>query len=177
LLLGRLSATIAGSEDVLYSNRVDKINRKGKSQTRVLLITDRGLYNLMPDAVTCKRRIDLKQISSVIVSTTSDQFVIKVPAEYDYHYSSPSKKTIAEILKDARFSMAAGDIELDYTAEPQLASRCLTKVQARAAGGVGRGAAGRRGALLGQGVGARGIRGLRRSAARGGRAISGASGG
>lgn len=116
---------------------MDKINRKGKSQTRVLLITDRAVYNVTPDTTTCKRRIDLRHITSIIVSTTSDQFVIKVPTEYDYLYSSPGKKTVADIIKDAKFSMASGDVSVEFTAEPQLASRCLTRLQAAAASGTG----------------------------------------
>ena len=40
----------AAKETVLFSALVGKINRKDKEQQRVLMITDRALYNLMPSS-------------------------------------------------------------------------------------------------------------------------------
>lgn len=41
-------------EIILYSNRVTKINRKAKSQQRVLIITDKAIYNFTP--LSAKKR-------------------------------------------------------------------------------------------------------------------------
>lgn len=67
-----------------------QINRRAKEQNRVLVITDKALYNCMPnDPAKCKRRIAIEKLS-VSESTKSEQFVVHVPEEYDYHYKSVS---------------------------------------------------------------------------------------
>lgn len=37
-------------------------------------------------ALNCKRRIHLDSVDRIIVSENSDQFVVVVPSEYDYHF-------------------------------------------------------------------------------------------
>eukprot|EP01084_Bolivina_argentea_P208177 355038_1 len=67
-------------EVVILSLVLIKINRKGNEQNRVLLITDKALYNLKPDKFkTYQRRIDLTKICAISTSTTSQQFAINVP--------------------------------------------------------------------------------------------------
>merc|ERR1719343_1388391 len=79
-----------GNEQILYSNNVTKINRKGKAQSRTLLITDTAVYNLLKqNPGKCKRRIKLEDIGALTLSSTTDEFVIHVPNEYDYRISSP----------------------------------------------------------------------------------------
>jgi len=69
----------------MFSDLVTKINRKNKRQERALLITSHAIYNLLPpDFVKCKRRIPLEGVSGITLSTASCEFVIHVPAEYDY---------------------------------------------------------------------------------------------
>jgi hypothetical protein len=67
----------AGNEILVFSGYVDKINAYGKSQKRVLIITDRGLYNV--DNSKCKRRIDLQSIAKIVRSAAGHQFVLNVP--------------------------------------------------------------------------------------------------
>ena len=80
-------------EKVIFSEKLIKINRKGKEQDRVLLISDKAIYNLIPsDFTKCKRRIDLESIESVTISTISKEFVIHIPDEYDYRFKNIGKK-------------------------------------------------------------------------------------
>ena len=52
-------------------------------QTRILLITDAAMYNLLPEDVTdCKRRIPLEIVQRVTCSVVSDEFVFHIPDEY-----------------------------------------------------------------------------------------------
>jgi len=91
----------ASNETVKFSDFVTKINRKDKEQTRVMLITDDFLYNIMPNNYSkCKRRIDLKNILGVSVSEISNEFVIHVPEEYDYRYKSEKKDVIVQTLQE-----------------------------------------------------------------------------
>lgn len=72
-------------ETVVFSDFVIKINRKEKEQTRVILLTNKAVYNLLPSAYgKCKRRIAIESIASITVSSISDEFVLHVPEEYDY---------------------------------------------------------------------------------------------
>lgn len=66
-----------------------KINRKDREQKRVMLITDKAVYNLLPDSYsTCKRRIGHESIVGITASTVSEEFVLHVPDEYDYRFKS-----------------------------------------------------------------------------------------
>lgn len=88
-------------ETIIYSRNLIKINRKGREQERCLLVTSKAVYNLVPKQYSkCKRRIKLEDIASVTMSTTSDEFAIHIPAEYDYRFKSNDKEKIAELLQN-----------------------------------------------------------------------------
>lgn len=82
------------AEKVTFSDMVVKINRKGKEQTRCVLVTDKALYNLKANNFSkCQRchypirfiysghfrRIALEKIVSVTLSAVSEEFVLHVP--------------------------------------------------------------------------------------------------
>jgi len=139
LALKMLDKMSPGSnEKVQFSDFVIKINRKDKEQTRVLLITDVYLYNLMPNNYSkCKRRIDLKDILGVSVSESSDEFVVHVPDEYDYRFKSAKKDKIIEILSEfiPKRSGATGGKIKTLTVKAQEAAELkeltMTRLQAR----------------------------------------------
>ena len=65
-------------EIIRLSEQVIKINAKHKQQKRVLLITDKALYNLIPNSYKqCKRRIPMEKIASITISTSSQQFAVE----------------------------------------------------------------------------------------------------
>jgi hypothetical protein len=101
----------AGPEDILFSDHVTKINRKDKSQHRILVVTSHGLYNIAGGIV--KRRIDVKTIDGLTVSGLSDEFVIHVPSEYDYRFISTRKSDAVEaIIHSAHLLGVAVPIQL-----------------------------------------------------------------
>lgn len=74
-------------EKVLFSQFVIKINMRDQSQERVLMFTDRAIYNLLPTKFgKCRRRIPYEAVECVTVSKFSKEFVCHVPSEYDYRY-------------------------------------------------------------------------------------------
>merc|ERR1712228_343856 len=82
------------------SEQVIKINSKQKEQKRVLLVTDKALYNLIPNSYKqCKRRIPIEKIASITISTSSQQFAIHIPDEYDYLFISNERARIVSSLK------------------------------------------------------------------------------
>jgi serum/glucocorticoid-regulated kinase 2 len=128
-----------GTENVLFSDFVVKINHRGKEQARVLLITNKAVYNLKPDKYSnCKRRIALQNIAAVTQSTTTDEFVLHAPDEYDYHLKSTKKKQIAKILKEAsavlvqeHTASGASKIVVASVGQENLKDMTLTKAMSR----------------------------------------------
>ena len=75
------------NEKLLFSDNIIKINRYNMSQERTFLITASAVYNLKKKSL--KRKIELKNIRGVTISSLTDEFVIHgLEIEYDYHYVS-----------------------------------------------------------------------------------------
>lgn len=95
-----------GDKILLFSDNVLKINKKYKTQNRILLITDKALYNVDPNQFKVKRRIKLEDIAGVSVSSMTDgHFAIHVPGSYDYLFSSDKKTEIIDTLHNAMAKM------------------------------------------------------------------------
>jgi len=116
------------NEIVNYSRNVTKINRKGKEQTRTLLITNKAVYNLLPKKYSkYKRRIPLKDIVQVTVSTSSDEFVLHVPGEYDYNFKSEDKGNIVKVIKKVRKKLIGDPPAVALSDEDNLCNSVLKK--------------------------------------------------
>ena len=86
-------------EKVIYSNKLVKINQKQKKQERIMLLTDKAIYNLMPNDYTkCRRRIELENVESITKSVVSWEFVVHIPSEYDYRYQCAKEKDLNDIV-------------------------------------------------------------------------------
>jgi len=120
-------------EVVVYSSQMTKINRKGKEQLRTLLITNKAVYNCMPKNVSrCKRRIPIKDIASITVSTISDEFVLHIPRDYDYRFKSKEKNVVAMILKSYVSKILKGKrLPVQQVEKEELLNHTLTRVQAK----------------------------------------------
>jgi len=120
-------------EDLMYSNRLIKINNKGKEQTRILLITSKAVYNCLPKSVkNCKRRIAIADIASVTVSKASDEFVLHIPSEYDYRFKSTDKENVAEVLKNCFAKIYENKtLPVQRVKTEELTDRIVTKAQAK----------------------------------------------
>jgi len=120
-------------ETVLYSNQMIKINRKGKEQTRTLLITDKAVYSCKPKSVTkVQRKIPLLEIASITLSTISGEFVLHIPREYDYRFKSNDKENVAKALKNGFAKISNGKVlPVQSIEEEELLSQTVTKVQMR----------------------------------------------
>jgi len=99
-MLAKLGENWPHEEKVKLSRLLIKVNKRGREQSRVLLITDKAVYNLMPrDYAKCKRRIRLEAIAAVTFSETNSEFALHVPEEYDYRYKSNHREPIKQVLK------------------------------------------------------------------------------
>ena len=115
----------AHNERIIFSDVVHKINRKGSSQKRILMITTRAVYNLENNK--CKRRIDVQDIGKVVCSRVSDQFILHIPKEYDYHYSSAKHKEIVSILEKVHQLYVGESLKVETLDDKDLTKYVLTK--------------------------------------------------
>ena len=87
----RVLSFLSQSERIVYSNTVVKLNKRGKPQERVLMLTTAAVYNLSTTGLgsyEMQRKIPLFFLSSITVSSVSDEFILHVPREYDYRLIS-----------------------------------------------------------------------------------------
>ena len=88
---------ITREEEIQFSDKILKINKHNWKQERNIIITDKAIYNLKKFIL--KRRIDFKTVIGITLSKVSDEFVIHCnDIDYDYHYISPRKKMVVEII-------------------------------------------------------------------------------
>jgi len=101
----QLAFSKTGDKEVLFADRVDKINDKCKIQRRIFLISDLAIYNIDQSSskYQVKRRVPISDIESIYVSTYTDgYFVIKVPNSYDFLYCSWRKTEILTAIQKER---------------------------------------------------------------------------
>ena len=92
-----VKTNITRDEEIQFSDKINKINKYSWWQERNIIITDKAIYNLKK--LSLKRRIDLKTLIGITISKNSEEFVIHCKnIDYDYHYSSPRRKIIIEII-------------------------------------------------------------------------------
>jgi len=81
-----------GDARVIFAANVNKINTSLKGQERTLMISDAAMYNLDPKKLSCKRRLEIKNLKGISVSCLCDGFVIIHVKEPDYDYVADTDK-------------------------------------------------------------------------------------
>ena len=98
-------------EIINYSDKIKKINDKGKIQDRYIVLTNKAIYNFKGTQI--RRRIPLKSLLAITVSSICDEFIVHfADDEYDYLYSSPKKKKIIEIISNNFLNESEKEFEL-----------------------------------------------------------------
>ena len=119
---------ILAHEDLYYSGKIIKI-RQGvfsSNQERIILITDRAVYNLKIKET--KRRIEIQDIAGITISKTSEQFVIHCKNdEYDYLYVSPNRLKIIEILETVYEAMTQNELLFYISSDKDLTKYVVSK--------------------------------------------------
>ena len=102
-----IKATNIDPSEILYSDIIIKINKRGKRQERILLITKRALFNIIPDkpsllsiimstfskifkikSSNIRRIVLLDNIEAITLSShyLSSEFILHVIGEFDYRF-------------------------------------------------------------------------------------------
>jgi len=114
--------TSNGDKELIFSDIVNKVNKRFKVQERILLASDKALYNMEKlkkpkkgSLYMFKRRIPFDKIESVSLSTLSDNyFVVHVPSEYDYVYESPKKTIFITLLNNVWRKQRGIQLKLNF---------------------------------------------------------------
>lgn len=114
-------------EEIIFSDMAVKINRKDKPQERVIVVTSSALYN-MNKGRKIKRRIELQKIEGITVSSTTDEFVIHVPSEYDYRLNAARKSDCIESIVSARALLTSPRIPVSIVSIPHLKDVTITRI-------------------------------------------------
>jgi len=131
-MLSKMGDNFPEQEKVVMSVMLVKINKLGKEQNRILLLTDKALYNLKPKEIRkCQRRIDLKNVVSVTISRTSQEFAIHIPKEHDYRYISVYKERIASVLAVHYKRKEGKELVINEIQQDSMLQVTLTKDAAR----------------------------------------------
>ncbi|KAJ3435426.1 hypothetical protein M0812_19614 [Anaeramoeba flamelloides] len=86
---------------IVFCDTIAKINKRNKVQERVLLITNRNIYNLDPSSYKLLRKIEINKLTAITMSTLPDNFfVLGVRDEYDYLIVSSRKTEILSCIID-----------------------------------------------------------------------------
>ena len=111
---------LGSQETVCLSTLVSKFNDQNKKQERVILLTNKHLFNIklvnplnnilvkIFNSAVIRRKIEIKRISAVTVSRIGFEFVIHVADEYDYRFLSLEKCEIPLLSKQSIFYMPGG---------------------------------------------------------------------
>ena len=85
-------------------------------QERILLITEKAIYNLDKNVnYKVKRRISITSVGSLVVSTYADNFfLIRVPSEYDYFLVSARKTEIILRLLTSYQKLTNEPLEVEF---------------------------------------------------------------
>jgi len=126
-----ISALMAKTgEVVIYSDFVTKLNRVNKQQERVIVMTDKAIYNFVPNKYTkWKRRIPLNAIDAATQTTggASIEFVLHVPTQYDYRYQSFRREKFLTCLAQVYLSATHKQLRRNYSRTKNLKHIMMTK--------------------------------------------------
>jgi len=133
---------VRGGSTVLFADEIDKINRKAKTQRRVLLLTSQAVYNLgvAKDKFKENRRLSIRAISRVSVSKQADNFVVlHCASEYDYVVICERKTEFLTALADAFKTLTSSTLGIDFSDEITVANKNKSKQKISFVKGSGQG--------------------------------------
>lgn len=117
---------IDADERILLTCMISKYNRKNKRQERNLMVTSKGVYGMSKK--TLKRKIPLSKLAGITVSKLGTEFVMHVPDEYDYRYSSVTLRDIVlEMICKAYCEFLKQKMPFFFKEEISLENFCTTK--------------------------------------------------
>jgi len=82
----KLAALTLPVEQLLFSDKVKKINMFNWTQERILVITTEKIYNIKK--TKAKRKIRIADLGGISKTLKGVEFTLHVPSAYDYRFLS-----------------------------------------------------------------------------------------
>ncbi|GMH51430.1 hypothetical protein TrLO_g7662 [Triparma laevis f. longispina] len=103
--------------DIKYADRVDKINRKGVVQERLLVITSNAFYFFTPDMekAAMKSTNPLNCLLGMSLSSFADGYCVLHFTDHDYVINSRRKAEIVMVLKERYMTLLENELPLDFS--------------------------------------------------------------
>lgn len=128
----KLKEYLSGTEEILFSNEVIKVNKNRRRQKREILLTSENFYNLSNNILTkifsgntIKRKIPLNLIGGIVYARMGNEFIIRVPDQFDYRIVSSDKDLIIEqLLYAIKKSFGIESLPFHFTDEVELYEFC-----------------------------------------------------
>eukprot|EP00948_MAST-09A_sp_MAST-9A-sp1_P000460 g460.t1 len=92
-----------GDSKILFADTVVKYNEKFKNQERIFVMTDKHLYNVLPNTFKLRRKIALMDIVALSLSTMADNYCVihtRGETENDYLFRCLHKAEFATTLSE-----------------------------------------------------------------------------
>ena len=121
-----VKSNITRDEEIQFTDKINKKDNYFWAQERNIIITNKAIYNLKKFQL--KRRIDIKALIGITISKNSDEFVLHCKdLDYDYHFSSPRRKIILDILSNNYKAIFSQELKLFELPEKNLKEYVTTK--------------------------------------------------
>ena len=106
---------------------MNKKNKFGRSQERILLLTNQYLYNIK-DSSQVQRKIAVEDIKCVTkcIKQGSGAFIIHIRKQYDYQYDSNHRDDIVDACKWVYFTTNNGNLPM-YGVDGKIDNFATTK--------------------------------------------------
>ena len=106
------------NEVIIYSNKIQRV-RKGALEERIILLTDRYLYNLKGRKY--RNKVDIRNITGITFSKKSDEFVVHTcEIDDDFHYTSEKRSHILELIARIFYCQIRKKIDLSVVDKNEL---------------------------------------------------------
>lgn len=108
-------------ERVVFTDSVEKINRRGKPETRDFVVTDSAVYLITKEikkkVVSYKimRRTPLREIRALSMSTLADNFIVIHVPEYDNVFDNERKTEIAVTISEVFKATTNSTLRIDFS--------------------------------------------------------------
>mmetsp|Transcript_28206 Transcript_28206/g.68603 ORF Transcript_28206/g.68603 Transcript_28206/m.68603 type:complete len:987 (-) Transcript_28206:151-3111(-) len=108
------SRKMISHEKVIWSDTVAKRNHRGSYQKRDLIITTASLYNFKKNSYRAiKRKIEITNLSKIVLHSSSKECLIKVYNDYDYWYRVVNIQEMLQILASRYKEICGSSLQID----------------------------------------------------------------
>jgi len=102
--------------DIVFADFVDKVNRKGIVQQRILVVSSKAFYFLTPplEKTAVKTKNNLNCLLGLSMSTMADGYLVLHFSDHDFVIVSRRKAEIVMILKERYTALMEAELPLDF---------------------------------------------------------------